>query len=146
MCGFGSMVRSFVPVAARLARLATDPRPWASRASAEEEPVHAFTGGLARMMASRTLGPAQNELLDAAFGVLAEMGNDAYVALLQDRMSARAFTVFLRETARRQPRVYVQVMRALGPQATARWAAHLATRLLLAPTQTTAASGGHDRR
>jgi lycopene cyclase CruA len=147
MCGFGSMVRSFVPVAARLARQAMEPsaRTRAGMVS-EEEPVHAFTGALARMVASRTLGPALNDLLDAAFGVLAEMGNDAYVALLQDRMSARDFTVFLRQTARRQPRVYGQVMLALGPQATARWAAHLATRLLLSPGQTTAASGGHARR
>ncbi len=140
MCGFGSMVRTFVPVAARLARVATAsakaPR---LRLDPDEEPVHAFTGALARMMASRTLGPALNDLLDSAFGVLAGMGNDAYVALLQDRMSARDFTRFLRQTAKLQPRVYGQVMRALGPRATARWAAHLATRLLLP------GAGGADR-
>jgi lycopene cyclase CruA len=124
-CGFGSMLRTFRPVAAELARAVAEGA--APRDALDEEPIHAWTGALARVMASGALGGgAMNALLDDAFGTLEAMGNDAFAALLKDRMDARAFTTFLRRTASRHPAVYREAFEALGPVASVRWAARLA--------------------
>lgn len=122
-CGFGAMLRTFQPVAARLAD--------ATRHGPAEESIHAWTGLLARLMASEKLdGASLNDLLGAAFASLAELGNEAFASLLQDRMSARTFVRFLRHTARRQPEVYRDVLRAMGPRAIARWGLQLGRSVL----------------
>jgi lycopene cyclase CruA len=123
-CGFGSMLRSFRPAASAIARAVADGR--SPGEVLTEEPIHAWTGALARVMASGSLrGGSMNALLDDAFGTLEEMGNDAFAALLQDRMAAPAFTTFLRRTAWRHPAVYREVLGSLGPRASARWATSL---------------------
>ena len=137
-CGFGAMLRSFRPIAAALARAIEQDR--APRAPlAPDEDVHAWTGVLARLMASGSLrGGALNALLDDAFASLEEMGNDRYAALLLDRMTARDFVAFLRRTAERRPSVYFEVMRALGPSPIARWGVSL----LLGSVGRSATAGG----
>ncbi len=124
-CGFGSMLRSFRPVA--LAIAAAIEGEHAPRDPVPEDAVHAWTGALATVMASGALaGPKLNGLLDAAFGVLEDMGNPAFAALLKDRMEGRRFTEFLRRTGARHPAVYREVLRALGPVGAARWGVRLA--------------------
>lgn len=124
-CGFGSMLRTFRPAAERIARAIGEGR--APGEVIHDEPIHAWTGALARVMASGALrGSAMNALLDDAFGTLEAMGNEAFAALLKDRMDARAFTTFLRRTATRHPAVYREAFGALGPAASVRWAARLA--------------------
>lgn len=129
-CGFGSMLRTFEPVARALARaVEQDEAP--PREVIPEEAVHAWTGGLAQVMASRVLeGDKQNVLLDAAFGVLEGMGNVAFADLLQDRMTGHDFTEFLRRTSKLRPVVYGDVLRALGPLSAMRWGTRLARHVL----------------
>lgn len=123
-CGFGSMLRSFRPAGAAIARAIAEGR--APRNVLADESIHSWTGALARVMASGALkGPAMNALLDDAFGTLEGMGNDAFASLLQDRMDGRAFTTFLRRTAVRHPTVYREAIGALGAGAGARWAFRL---------------------
>jgi lycopene cyclase CruA len=125
-CGFGSMLRSFRPIALSLA-MELDRERAPGPDVVPEDAVHMWTGALATVMASGALGgPKLNGLLDAAFGVLEEMGNDDFEALLKDRMSGRRFTEFLRLTGARHPIVYREVLRALGPMAAARWGVRLA--------------------
>jgi len=119
-CGFGSMLRALVPAADAIAR--ADPRHLA------DAPIHAGTGALSALMSEPQRDPrALNELLDAAFATLAEMGNESYAALLQDRMSPGDFITFLRKTARRHPAVYREIIARLGPMKVGRWGAGLAT-------------------
>lgn len=128
-CGFGSMLRSFRPVATAIASAIEGEH--APRDPVPEDAVHAWTGALATVMASGALaGPKLNGLLDAAFGVLEDMGNPAFSALLKDRMEGRRFTEFLRRTGARHPAVYREVLRALGPVGAARWGARLAYEML----------------
>jgi lycopene cyclase CruA len=125
-CGFGSMLRSFEPAAYEIATAVAEGRAPA-RNVVPDDPIHAWTGALATVMASGALGgPKLNGLLDAAFGVLEDMGNDDFEALLKDRMNGRRFTEFLRQTGARHPIVYREVLRALGPISAARWGARLA--------------------
>ena len=129
-CGFGSMLRAFQPVARELAAAIEQERAPA-RDLVPEDSVHMWTGALAKLMASGALeGPKLNALLDAAFGVLEEMGNDEFAALLQDRMSGQGFTEFLRRTGARHPIVYREVLRGLGPMSAARWGVRLAREVL----------------
>jgi hypothetical protein len=96
-----------------------------------EDALHMWTGALATVMASGALaGPKLNALLDAAFGVLEEMGNEEFAALLQDRMNGQRFTEFLRRTGGRHPIVYREVLKALGPMSAARWGVRLAREVL----------------
>lgn len=129
-CGFGSMLRSFIPVARDVAKAIDDGRP--PRGSiVPEDRVHAWTGALATVMASGALaGPKLNALLDAAFAVLEDMGNDDFASLLKDRMSGPRFTEFLRATGARHSAVYREVLRALGPVASARWGVRLAKEMI----------------
>ncbi len=125
-CGFGSMLRSFGPAAAAIAK-AVGEGSAPSPSVVPEDDIHSWTGALAAVMASGELrGPKLNSLLDAAFTALEEMGNADFADLLQDRMSGRRFTDFLRQTGARHPVVYREVMRALGPMAAARWGVRLA--------------------
>lgn len=127
-CGFGSMLRSFRP-AARTIAAAIDSGRAPPRDVVAEEPIHAFTGALARLMASGTMrGEALNVLLDAAFATLAEMGQETYADLLADRMSAPDFMRFLLRTSAKQPSVYAHVLQGLGPLASARWGLRVAMR------------------
>ena len=129
-CGFGSMLRSFQPAARSIASAVEEGRA-PPRDVVPEDAVHSWTGALAAVMASGALaGPKLNGLLDAAFGVLEEMGNDDFADLLKDRMDGRRFTEFLRRTGARHPVVYREVMRALGPMAAARWGVRLAREVL----------------
>jgi lycopene cyclase CruA len=124
-CGFGSMLRRFRPIAASLAtaiergRAPTEPL-------AHEEDIHAWTGLLARLMATGALqGNSMNALLGDAFATLSEMGNAHYADLLKDRMSGRDFIAFLRTTSKRHPAVYEEVLRSLGPLHAGRWGLRL---------------------
>lgn len=123
-CGFGSMLRSFQPAARAITRALEKQLP--PEGVLVEEPIHAWTGALARVMASGSLrGHSMNALLDDAFATLESMGNEAFAALLQDRMDAATFTTFLRRTAWRHPAVYREVLGSLGAAGSARWAARL---------------------
>lgn len=62
-----------------------------------------------------------NRLLDAAFSVLYEMGDEAYGALMRDTMSARDFVTFLRKTAALRPEVYAEVFKSLPWGALGKW-------------------------
>lgn len=129
-CGFGSMLRSFQPAARAIATAVSEGRA-PGRDVVPEDAVHAWTGALATVMASGALrGPKLNGLLDAAFGVLEDMGNDDFEDLLKDRMSGPRFTEFLRQTGARHPVVYREVLRALGPFSAARWGVRLAREVL----------------
>lgn len=129
-CGFGSMLRAFGPAARAVATAVEDGVPPA-RDVVPDDAVHSWTGALATVMASGALrGPRLNGLLDAAFGVLEDMGNEQFAALLQDRMDGRHFTDFLRQTGARHPIVYREVLRALGPVSATRWGVRLAREVL----------------
>lgn len=122
-CGFGSMIRSFRSAARAIAGQAErDDRSGATlRPVVDDAPIHGATGALARMMATPLPGHALNALLDIAFATLAEMGDGAYAALLRDEMSPGQFVRFLRRTSARRPRVYLDVLRMLGPAAVWSW-------------------------
>jgi lycopene cyclase CruA len=129
-CGFGSMLRAFRPAARAIASAIEEGRPPPLTIVPEDE-VHSWTGALATVMASGQLsGRRLNGLLDAAFGALEDMGNDDFAALLQDRMTGRRFTEFLRQTGGRYSVAYRQVLRALGPVSAARWGVRLAREVL----------------
>lgn len=126
-CGFGAMLRAIVPgaqaIAAAIDRDDRSGRPLASVIA--EAPIHGGTGALSRLIATppRASGQAHelNALLDAAFGTLHALGNEAYAALLRDEMTADDFLRFLLATARRRPRVYLEVVRQLGLRDVGRW-------------------------
>ncbi len=125
-CGFGAALRSIAPVTTRVLRVAEDGARAARGVAVDDRPVHALTGALAQMMASRAFsGDALNALLDAAFQTLAEMGEDRYAALLRDEMGPRDFLEFLRTTAARHPAVWGKVWRGIGPITATRWGAGL---------------------
>lgn len=121
-CGFGSMLRSFGPAADALHRALEQGSPPDSHLM-QDAPIHRWTGALAKLMASgRFRGNAMNDLLDAAFSTLHAMGNDDYAACLKDTMTAARFYRFVRDTARKRPEVFGDVLRGLGPSASMRWA------------------------
>lgn len=131
-CGFGATLRSLGRARDAVVRTAAgEPTPLCA---VDDAPTHALTGALAHLMTNPTFrGGALNELLAAAFETLHEMGNDAYAALLQDRMSTADFVTFLRRTAGRHPAVWGKVMRGLGPFAAGRWGLGLARSMMHAP-------------
>lgn len=127
-CGFGAMLRSLAPVtAAVMARLDGDAADWS--AVLRDADIHLGTGALARMMARPSPRPrdanALNELLDAAFASLAEMGDAPFGALLRDEMELADFVTFLRRTAAKRPHVYLDVVRRLGLGGVAAWGSRL---------------------
>jgi lycopene cyclase CruA len=125
-CGFGAALRSLATTADDVARRVEG----RVASPAHDEPIHALTGALARLMSSGTLrGDALNRLLDAAFATLHELGGEAYAALLRDEMRPADFVAFLRATARRHPAVWGTVMTGLGPWDAARWGAGVARSL-----------------
>jgi lycopene cyclase CruA len=124
-CGFGSTVRSLSPTADAIAEALASGHALPEGGVVCDAPIHAGTGALARLMATPSLDPARkddlNDLLDTAFRVLHQMGNDAYAALLRDEMSPADFIRFLRATASERPRVYRDVIARMGPLALGRW-------------------------
>jgi lycopene cyclase CruA len=126
-CGFGAMLRDLAPMVDAVERRVHGVAP----SPMGEPPIHSVTGALAAVMSSRALrGDELNRLLDAAFGTLAEMGEEAYAALLRDEMKSRAFATFLRRTAARHPETWRVAARSLGVASLARWARNLAEGVL----------------
>ena len=127
-CGFGATLRSLAPASDAIARRARGGG--ASGSVVDDAPVHAGTGALAHMIASPPRDPRRagelNALLDAAFGTLHEMGQDAYAALLRDEMSARDLVRFLQRTSVKFPAVYPLVFKVLGVTGVSRWGAGIA--------------------
>jgi lycopene cyclase CruA len=120
-CGFGATLRSLDRAAERVHRLVNDERLDDPRV-VDDRPVHALTGVLAYVMASRRFqGNDLNTLLDAAFRTLRDMGNESYAALLRDEMDTGLFLSFLRQTARRHPAVWGKALRGLSPATVGRW-------------------------
>lgn len=126
-CGFGSMIRSFLPVAdAVRARLADDELDARSLASVWREPPGlAVMGALTLMMVPGrrpSADPAAvNQLLDAAFSSLAELGDETYGAFVRDQIGFADFMRFMRATARRRPTIYDEVFAGLSKTELARW-------------------------
>lgn len=118
-CGFGATLRSLERCAADVAARVESPR---DGVAVDDAPIHTLTGALAHMMAARVFsGDALNDLLDASFKSLYELGEEPYAALLRDEMAVGDFVRFLRKTAAAHPRVWGDVMRGLGPLAVGRW-------------------------
>ena len=128
-CGFGSMIRSFLPVADGLrARLADDRLDARSLASVWREPAGLqVMGGLTLMMVpGRGAGGRDpgdvNQLLDAAFSSLSELGQETYGAFVRDEIGFRDFLAFMRKTARRRPTIFADVFAQLSMGELTRWA------------------------
>jgi lycopene cyclase CruA len=126
-CGFGSMIRSFLPVADTLRRLVAEDRLGRRQlASVWREPAGLqVMGGLTLMMVPGRGGardPADvNRLLDAAFASLAELGDEVYGAFVRDEIGFRDFIAFMRKTAARRPSIYDEVFAQLSRGEIARW-------------------------
>lgn len=135
-CGFGAMLRSFTRVADKVAdAIHGGPTSFTTLGSVvHDTPLHAGTGALAHMIASPPTDPSRanelNRLLDAAFGTLHAMGDDAYGALLRDEMSAADLVRFLQRTSVKHPRVYPEVLRVLGAGGVSRWGLEIARGLV----------------
>jgi lycopene cyclase CruA len=129
-CGFGSMIRSFLPVADGLrALLERDHLDRRALAKIWREPAGLqVMGGLTLMMvdgrARRDPGEV-NRLLDAAFASLAELGDETFAAFVRDEIGFRDFVRFMRRTAQRRPDVYDQVFRQLSRDEIWRWSGRL---------------------
>jgi lycopene cyclase CruA len=126
-CGFGSMIRSFLPVAKALVeRLEANRLDRSSLESCWKEPPGLqVMGGLTLMMVPGR-GPARdaadiNRLLDAAFTSLAEMGNDVYAAFVRDQIGFKDFVTFMRRTAKRRPTIYDEVFSVMSKGEIAKW-------------------------
>jgi lycopene cyclase CruA len=126
-CGFGAMIRSFLPVADGVrARLGDGRLDAASLARLWREPPGLqVMGGLTLMMVpgrrdARDAGSV-NRLLDAAFASLHDMGNDTYASFVRDEIGFRDFIRFMRATARRHPTVYDEVFATLSRGEIATW-------------------------
>jgi len=137
-CGFGATLRSLGPSADAILRAVERPTEAANGVMCDA-PIHTGTGALARLMASPSLDPRRkdemNALLDTAFATLhsmGSMGNEAYAALLRDEMSPDDFVRFLRQTAAKRPRVYVDVFGSLGALEVGRWGSGILRELLRA--------------
>ncbi|HEU4405849.1 MAG TPA: lycopene cyclase [Polyangiaceae bacterium] len=125
-CGFGSMARSFLPIAEGLARAIDEGDLSAARLGrlAPEPPLLRGVGALALLLAGprRPRDPAStNRLLDAAFRALHARGNAFYASLLRDEMPLRDFVSFLYRTSKYRPEVYRDVGAYLGPGELWRW-------------------------
>ncbi|WP_257446568.1 FAD-dependent oxidoreductase [Archangium lipolyticum] len=137
-CGFGAMMRSFLPGSRAIAAaLASDRFPLGS--IVHDTPLHSVTGALALFMAVPPREPERrdevNRLLDTAFAALHEMGNDVYASLLKDQMPGPDFVRFLQHIAWKRPRVYrdALTLAGFGPLAVVRWLEGLSRVLLLRP-------------
>lgn len=126
-CGFGSMIRSFLPVADALRERLGDDRVDARALASvwREPPGLAVMGGLTLMMVPgrrpSSDPQAVNQLLDAAFASLAELGDDVYGAFVRDQIGFSDFMRFMRATAKRRPSIYDEVFAQLSKAEIARW-------------------------
>ena len=126
-CGFGSMIRSFLPVADALrARLDDDRLDARALASVWREPPGlAVMGGLTLMMVPGRRPSADpravNQLLDAAFASLSELGDEVYGAFVRDQIGFSDFVRFMRATAKKRPTIYDEVFAQLSRAELARW-------------------------
>lgn len=128
-CGFGAALRSFRG-AAHAIHVAIERGESRVGSIVHDAPIHAVTGALAHMLASRALRDSElNDLLDAAFGVLSEMGPAKYAQMLRDEATPGDVVEFLRRTASRHPAVWRKVWRGLGPMRAAKWGASVARSL-----------------
>jgi lycopene cyclase CruA len=130
-CGFGSMARSFLPIADGLARALDENDLSAARLGrlAPEPSLLRGVGALALLLARprRPVDAAStNRLLDAAFRALYEQGNDVYASLLRDEMPLRSFARFLYQTSTHRREVYRDVNAYLSPGELLRWGRALA--------------------
>lgn len=130
-CGFGSMIRSFLPVADAVRRLLDEDR-LDARALASvwrEPPGLQVMGGLTLMMVPGRRPSADpdaiNRLLDAAFSSLNELGDEVYGAFVRDQIGFADFIAFMRATAKKRPTIYDEVFRQLSPGEIARWTLRL---------------------
>jgi lycopene cyclase CruA len=130
-CGFGSMIRSFLPVADGVrACLAADRLDARALAGVWREPPGLqVMGGLTLMMVPGrrpSSDPAAvNQLLDAAFASLADLGDETYGAFVRDQIGFRDFLTFMRATARRRPGIFDEVFATLSKAEMARWSLQL---------------------
>ena len=124
-CGFGCFIRTLSSTAENIARASEHPQGRLALEPACDAPIHTGTGALSMLMASvspkKERASDMNRLLDAAFSVLYEMGDEAYGALMRDTMSARDFVTFLRKTAALRPEVYAEVFKSLPWGALGKW-------------------------
>jgi lycopene cyclase CruA len=133
-CGFGSMIRSFLPVSQGLVRLLGEDRLdrrslaalWSREEGSVSPPALEVMGGLTLMMMPPPGGALEepdgiNELLDAAFATLSGMGETTYAAFLQDSVDASTFITFMLGAAARHPAVYRKVLAHLTPAEAASW-------------------------
>jgi lycopene cyclase CruA len=131
-CGFGSMLRTFGPTCEAVAR--TFERGAFDSASLEaasrEPPMLSLLGALALMLTARGVRATHgevNELLDAAFATLAELGEERFARFLRDEGQPLDVVRFLAATSRRRPAVYREVWSSLGPRTLGRWMSNVWT-------------------
>jgi lycopene cyclase CruA len=131
-CGFGNTVRG---LAATVERVMAELE--GTSTVAQDAPIHSGTGALARMMATPPTEPHRahelNALLDTAFSVLHDLGDDAYGALLRDEMLPRDFVRFLHKTSLKRPQVYRDVIGGFGLVNVGRWGANIARQWWASP-------------
>lgn len=130
-CGFGSMIRSFWPIAVGVLRCLREDRLQRSDLAAlwTEPPALQVMGGLTLMMSPSETGESAalsdpdglNRLLDSAFGTLAAMGDTTYGRFLRDDVDAATFVRFMLGAARKHPQVYEKVFQQLSPSEVGRW-------------------------
>lgn len=128
-CGFGSMVRSFLPIAEGVLRLLARNRLDARSLAAlwHEPSALKVMGGLTLMMsppltADGSDEPATiNELLNAAFSTLHAQGEDTYRRFLQDDVDGPTFVRFMLGAADKHPDVYLKVFRYLSITEASTW-------------------------
>lgn len=128
-CGFGSMIRSFLPIGDGLLRLlARDQLDSSSLESLwQEPPALKVLGGLTLMMSPplSSDGVDQpdtiNELLNAAFSTLYAMGEETYRRFLQDDVDGPTFVRFMLGSAQQHPEVYRKVFRYLSLSEVTTW-------------------------
>lgn len=132
-CGFGSMIRSFLPVSEGLsAALTADRLDRRALAGVWREPAClGVMGALALMMVGGRMRPGEspeaiNALLEAAFAAIAEAGEPAFQAFLRDEIGFKDFTRWLSAIAPRHPRVFAEVGRRLSAPELLVWSRHAA--------------------
>jgi lycopene cyclase CruA len=133
-CGFGSMIRSFLPVAEGARRCLAEDR-LDARALAKvwfEPPVLKVMGGLTLMMVPSRLKDVTraddiNNLLDVAFATLADMGEDTYAQFVRDEIGFKQFWTFMRRTSKKRPQIYDEVFAQLSRGEIATWMRRLAS-------------------
>ncbi|MEO1482168.1 MAG: lycopene cyclase [Myxococcota bacterium] len=131
-CGFGCMLRSLQPATTAVTDALN--RRWLREGDlaciVDDAPVHRGSGLLSWMMAHPDRRPGRenqlNILLDTAFSVLYELGDEVYAAMLKDEIGMKDFARFLHRTSMKRPRVYKDVFGRLGPSFVGRWGVSIA--------------------